>query len=121
MAVTSVIRRKLGGGAGRHDRGHARRRPGLAALALARAARDVMKLPLEVPALQLYAPRWPSFGDARRPGAVRGAGGAGRMGLLVLSPPILQGLIEQQTLGRVQSHAASPANPPAPMPPWSRA
>ncbi len=112
MAATSVIRRKLAAaraamaeGTPGADRGWP--------LALARAARDTMKLPLEVPSLRLSRGSLAELLEMpadRSLFAVLEGPGEG-MGLLVLSPPVLQGLIEQQTLGRVQSHAAAPRKP----------
>ncbi len=112
MAETSVIRRKLAAaraamaeGSPGADRGWR--------LALARAARDAMKLPLEVPSLRLSRASLAELLEMPADRALFAVleGPAEGMGLLVLSPPILQGLIEQQTLGRVQSHAASPRKP----------
>lgn len=112
MAVTSVIRRKLAAARAAMTEGTPGADRGWR-LALARAARDVMKLPLEVPALRLSRASLAELLEMpadRALFAVLEGPGEG-MGLLVLSPPILQGLIEQQTLGRVQSHAASPRKP----------
>ena len=112
MAVTSVIRRKLAAARAAMTEGTPGADRGWR-LALARAARDVMKLPLEVPALRLSRASLAELLEMpadRALFAVLEGPGEG-MGLLVLSPPILQGLIEQQTLGRVQSHAAGPRKP----------
>lgn len=112
MGESSVIRRKLAAtraamaeGTPGADRGWR--------LALARAARDSMKLPLEVPGLRMLRASLAELLEMpqdRSLFAVLEGPGEG-MGLLVLSPPVLQGLIEAQTLGRVQSHSAAPRKP----------
>lgn len=112
MAETGVIRRKLAaaraaqteGGPGA-DRGWR--------LALARAARDVMKLPLDVPGLRLVRASLAElleFPESLSLLAVLEGPGEGT-GLLVLSPPVLQAMIEMQTMGRVQSATAQPRKP----------
>jgi flagellar motor switch protein FliM len=113
MATESgVIRRKLAaarmaaaeGGPGA-DRGWR--------LALARAARDLMALSLDISALRLTRASLAELLELpadRSLYAVLEGPGEG-MGLLALSPPILQGLIEAQTLGRVQTGPA-PARKP---------
>lgn len=112
MAEAGVIRRKLAaaraaaaeGGPGA-DRGWR--------LALARAARDVMKLPLDVTALRLTRGALAELLELpaeRALFAVLEGPGEG-MGLLSLAPAVLQGLIEVQTLGRVQSAPAAARRP----------
>ncbi len=74
-------------------------------LALARAARDELKLGLEVSAMTLSRASLAELLDLppdRSMLVVLDGPGEG-LGLLVLSPAILQGLVEVQTIGRVAS------------------
>lgn len=79
-------------------------------LSLARAARDVLKLPLEVPSLRLTRASLAELLEMPMELSLLAVleGPAEGIGLLVLSPPVLQAMIEVQTVGRV---AVSP--PPA--------
>lgn len=74
-------------------------------LALARAARDVLKLPLEVPALRLtrssLAELLEAPPDLSLLAVLEGPGEG--LGLLVISPPVLHAMIEVQTIGRVSA------------------
>ena len=78
-------------------------------LSLARAARDVLKLPLEVPSLRLARSSLAELLESPMELSLLAVleGPAEGIGLLVLSPPVLQAMIEVQTVGRV-----SPNPPP---------
>ena len=78
-------------------------------LSLARAARDVLKLPLEVPSLRLARSSLAELLELPMELSLLAVleGPAEGIGLLVLSPPVLQAMIEVQTVGRV-----SPNPPP---------
>lgn len=79
-------------------------------LSLARAARDVLKLPLEVTSLRLTRGSLAELLELPLEMSLLAVleGPAEGIGLLVLSPAVLQAMIEVQTVGRV---SASP--PPA--------
>lgn len=82
-------------------------------LALARAARDRLKLPLEVNALTMVQASLAEVLELPPERAlialVQGPGEG--MGLLVVAPEVLAGMIEVQTLGRVASTPIAPRRP----------
>jgi flagellar motor switch protein FliM len=82
-------------------------------LALARAAQDVLSMPLDVPRLSLHRRSLTELTDLLPDHAMlavlEGPGEA--LGLLAMSPAILSGLIEVQTMGRVLAQAALPRKP----------
>lgn len=112
MAENAVIARKLArvrpvvpdGGPGA-DRGWR--------LALARAARDQMKLELEVTALALDQHSLAELLELPPPCALIAVldGPQDGLGLLVISPNVLAGMIEQQTIGRVSVREAALRKP----------
>jgi flagellar motor switch protein FliM len=113
MAQTDVIRRKVSGGRSIDDaspaQGAARQWP----LALGRAARDQMALGLEVTALSVSNPSLAELLDIVPERSLIAVleGPHDGLGIMVLSPAILAGLIEVQTLGRVTATAALPRSP----------
>ena len=82
-------------------------------LALARAAQDVLSLPLDVPRLSLNRRSLTELTDLLPDHAMlavlEGPGDA--LGLMALSPAVLSGLIEVQTMGRVLAQAPIPRKP----------
>ncbi len=82
-------------------------------LALARAAQDVLSLPLDVPRLALHrrslAELTELLPDHAMLAVLEGPGDA--LGLLAMSPAILSGLIEVQTMGRVLAQPPIPRKP----------
>ena len=72
-------------------------------LALARAAQDTLSLPLDVPRLSLHRRSLTELTDLLPDRALLAVleGPGDGLGLLALSPAILAGLIEVQTMGRV--------------------
>ncbi len=82
-------------------------------LALARAAQDVLSMPLDVPRLSLNRRSLTELTDLLPDHAMlavlEGPGDA--LGLMAMSPAILSGLIEVQTMGRVLSQAPLPRKP----------
>jgi flagellar motor switch protein FliM len=82
-------------------------------LALARAAQDTLSLPLDVPRLSLHRRSLTELTDLLPDRALlavlEGPGDA--LGLLAMSPPVLAGLIEVQTMGRVLAQSPLPRKP----------
>lgn len=76
-------------------------------LALARSAQDVLSLPLDVPRLSIWRRSLTELTDLLPDHAMlavlEGPGDA--LGLMALSPQVLAGLIEVQTMGRVLAQA----------------
>lgn len=112
MAEAGVIRRKLV--AGRVD--PVEGSPGADRawrLALARAARDLLKLPLDIVSLTLERRSLAELLELPPERALIGVldGPAQAMGLWVADPAVLAALIEVQTLGRVSHLAPAPRKP----------
>jgi flagellar motor switch protein FliM len=110
--MTDVIRRKIdrakqpqAEGAPGADRGWR--------LALARATRDAMGLDLEVRRLQVLRVSLSELLDLAPERALVSLldGPQGGLGVLLLSPSIMNALIEMQTLGRLATHPATPRKP----------
>lgn len=82
-------------------------------LALARAARDQLKLELEVTGLGLATHSLGELLDLPAPRALIAVldGPRDGLGLLVISPDVLAAMIEQQTIGRVTPQAAVARKP----------
>lgn len=82
-------------------------------LALARAAQDVLSMPLDVPRLSLHRRSLTELTDLLPDHAMlavlEGPGDA--LGLLAMSPAVLSGLIEVQTMGRVLAQPPIPRKP----------
>ncbi len=82
-------------------------------LALARSAQDILSLPLDVPRLSMWRRSLTELTDLLPDHAMlavlEGPGDA--LGLLALSPAVLSGLIEVQTMGRVLAQAPLPRKP----------
>lgn len=111
-AADSVMRRKLAAGrAGLAEGGPGADRSWR--LGLARAARDKLKLPLEVASLVLDRCSLAELLELppERAMIVVLEGPAEGLGLLVISPPVLAGMIEVQTIGKVGSGALAPRKP----------
>lgn len=82
-------------------------------LALARAAQDTLSLPLDVPRLSLHRRSLTELTDILPDRALLAVleGPGESLGLLALSPAVLAGLIEVQTMGRVLSQTPLPRKP----------
>ncbi|MFC3179856.1 FliM/FliN family flagellar motor switch protein [Cypionkella sinensis] len=82
-------------------------------LALARAARDKLSLPLEVTALAMQRVSLAELLELPPAQALIAVlqGPAEGMGLLILSPPVLAAMIEAQTLGKVATAALASRKP----------
>jgi len=82
-------------------------------LALARAARDQIKVPLDITALSIGRHSLAELLELPPERALIGVleGPAQTMGLFVAAPAVLAGLIEVQTLGRVSPLPAMPRRP----------
>lgn len=82
-------------------------------LALARAARDRLSLPLEVTALAIQRHSLTELLELPPQQALIAVlqGPAEGMGLLILSPPVLAAMIEAQTLGKVSTGALASRKP----------
>ncbi|GLS87195.1 flagellar switch protein FliM [Cypionkella aquatica] len=82
-------------------------------IALARAARDMLALPLEVTSLALHRRSLAEVLELPPPQALIAVlqGPAEGLGLLVLSPPALAAMIEAQTLGKVSGLALAARKP----------
>ena len=82
-------------------------------LALARAARDKLGLPLEVAALAMQRASLAELLELPPAQALIAVlqGPADGLGLLVLSPPVLAAMIEVQTLGKVGSGTLAARKP----------
>jgi len=76
-------------------------------LALARAANDILALPLEVARLSVNRRSLAEFLELAPERALIAVleGPAEGLGILMLSPPVLSAMIEMQTIGRVSSSA----------------
>jgi flagellar motor switch protein FliM len=82
-------------------------------IALARAAQDTLSLPLDVPRLSLHLRSLTEVTDLLPDRALLAVleGPGECLGLLAFSPPVLAGLIEVQTMGRVLAQAPLPRKP----------
>ncbi len=82
-------------------------------LALARAAQDVLSMPLDVPRLSLNRRSLTELTDLLPDHAMLAVleGPGESLGLLAMSPAVLSGLIEVQTMGRVLAQAPIPRKP----------
>ncbi len=82
-------------------------------LALARSAQDTLSLPLDVPRLSLHRRSLTELTDLLPDYALLAVleGPGDGLGLLALSPVVLAGLIEVQTMGRVLPHPPLPRKP----------
>lgn len=82
-------------------------------LALARAAQDTLSLPLDVPRLSLHRRSLTELTDLLPDYALLAVleGPGDGLGLLALSPMVLAGLIEVQTMGRVLPQPPLPRKP----------
>lgn len=82
-------------------------------LALARSAQDILSLPLDVPRLSMWRRSLTELTDLLPDHAMLAVleGPGDSLGLLALSPAVLSGLIEVQTMGRVLAQAPLPRKP----------
>lgn len=112
----NVIRRKLGAARAEADARAREGRPGADQcwrIALARAARDRVKLALDVPTMSLDRM---SLAEVLELAPDRGLiavleGPAGALGVMMLAPDVLAGLIEAQTTGIVTAQPAAQRRP----------
>jgi flagellar motor switch protein FliM len=82
-------------------------------LALARAAQDVLSMPLDVPRLSMNRRSLTELTDLLPDHAMLAVleGPGDTLGLLAMSPAVLSGLIEVQTMGRVLAQPPIPRKP----------
>lgn len=110
MSGQSVLRRKAGARTGPRPRPEAER---ALALALARAAQQALRLPLSVEGVEATRAGLAELLDLPEPLAlfalVEGPGEG--LGLVMVTAPVLAGLIEAQTIGRVTPADPAPRRP----------